>query len=160
MVTLLLDSAQLEVVLSPLERALSFRPGRLRIDRSRIVRVQLTDDPWTWLRGVPSPGTQVHGVVAMGTWKSAGGADFVIVKRRRPAVVIDIDADAEDAGGDDFQRVVLTTRHGLALVQALRLETDAEATEVTEIVTGAVPTPADAPRARRPRVPKVAPAAS
>lgn len=157
MVTLLLDSAQLEVVLSPLERALSFRPARLRIDRSRIVRVQLTDDPWTWLRGVPSPGTQVYGVVAMGTWKSAGGADFVIVKRRKPAVVIDIDAEAE---GEDFQRVLLTTRHGLALVQALRLEADAEATEVSEIVTGAVPTPAAAPRARRPRVPKVAPAAS
>lgn len=157
MVTLLLDSAQLEVVLSPLERALSFRNGSLRIDRSHIVRVQLTDDPWTWLRGVPSPGTQVHGVVAMGTWKSAGGADFVVVKRRKPAVVIDLDPDADDAG--EFQRVVLTTRHGLALVQALRLETDAEATEVTEIVTAAVPTAAPV-KTRRPRVPKVAPAAS
>ena len=154
--TLLLDSAQLEVVLSPLERALSFRRSRLRIERAHIVRVQLTDDPWTWLRGVPSPGTQVRGVVAMGTWKSAGAADFIVVKRRKPAVVIDLDPEAGAAA--EFQRVVLTTRHGLALVQALRLETDDEAVEVSEIVTGAIPTPVAKPR--RARTPKIAPAAT
>jgi len=156
MVTLLLDSAQLEVVLSPIERALSFRRSRLRIERAHITRVQLTDDPWTWLRGVPSPGTQVHGIVAMGTWKSAGAADFVVVKRRKPAVVIDLDPDAGAAA--EFQRLVLTTRHGLALVQALRLETDAEALEVTEIVTGAIPTAVVTPRPARP--PKIAPVAT
>lgn len=160
MVTLLLDSAQLEVVLSPLERALSFRRSRLRIERSHIVRVQLTDDPWTWLRGVPSPGTQVRGVVAMGTWRSAGAADFLVVKRRKPGVVIDLDPARDTAAGAsaEFQRVVLTTRHGLALVQALRLETDDEAVEVSEIVTGAIPTPVVKPR--RARTPKIAPAAT
>ncbi|WP_425838635.1 hypothetical protein [Microbacterium sp. PA5] len=158
MVTLLLDSAQLEVVLSPLERALSFRRSRLRIERAHIVRVQLTDDPWTWLRGVPSPGTQVRGVVAMGTWKSAGGDDFIVVKRRKPAVVIDLDPGTGAGAAAEFQRVVLTTRHGLALVQALRLETDAEAVEVTEIVTGAIPAPVVKPR--RARTPKIAPAAT
>jgi hypothetical protein len=147
MVTLLLDSAQLEVVLSPLERALSFRSASLRIDRSRIVKVQLTDDPWTWLRGVAGPGTHVRGVVAMGTWRSAGGTDFVIVRRRRPAVVIDLRPDASDGGA--FDRLLLSTRHGVALVQALQLETDSEAVEVSEIVTGALPTPAPTPRRRR-----------
>ncbi|MGO8609664.1 hypothetical protein ACC848_42670, partial [Rhizobium johnstonii] len=74
MVTLLLDSTQLDVVLSGAERALSRRKSDLRIDRSHIAKVQLIDDAWTWLRGVPTPGTFVRGVLAMGTWKSAGGA--------------------------------------------------------------------------------------
>ncbi len=157
MVTLLLDSAQLEVVLSPLERALSFRSASLRLDRTAIEKVQLTDDPWTWLRGVPSPGTHVRGLVAMGTWRSAGGTDFVVVRRRRPAVVIDLrHTDPDD---QEFQRLVLSTRHGLALAQALQLETDTEAVEVSELVTGAVPTAQPAPAApKRRRAPKPLPA--
>lgn len=146
MVTLLLDSTQLDIVLSSAERALSRRKSDLRIDRSRIQKVQLVDDAWTWLRGVPSPGTFVRGVLAMGTWKSAGGSDFVVVRRRHPAVVIDLEADPE------FERIVLTTRNGLALVQALRLETDDHPQEVTEIVTSSLPviggTHAPAPRPR------------
>lgn len=150
MVTLLLDSAQLEVVLSATERALCFRKESVRVAREHITKVQLTDDAWTWLRGVPSPGSHVRGVVAMGQWKSAGGTDFVVVRRRKPAVVIDLEGDPE------FQRIVLTTRNGLALVQALQLETDAEPTDVVDIVTGTIPvlTPVIPPR----RVPKAAPA--
>lgn len=154
MVTLLLDSAQLEVVLTPWERALSFHAGSLRIERSHIAKVQLTEDPWTWLRGVPSPGTHVPGVVAMGTWRSAGGTDFVIVRRKRSAVVIDLEPEAME--GQEYQRVVLSTRHGLALVQALQLETDARPAEVSDIVTGAVPVRRPVPR-RRP-APRPSPA--
>lgn len=116
MVTLLLDSTQLEIVLTGAERAMALRKGNVAIERSTISKVQLTDDPWTWLRGVPSPGTNVRGVVAMGVWTSAGGDDFALVRRRRPSVVIDLD------GHCDFERVIVTTRHGVALVQALRLE--------------------------------------
>ncbi|RLK46662.1 hypothetical protein [Microbacterium telephonicum] len=126
MVTLLLDATRLEVALSGTERLLSRRSESVKIPRERIVKVQLTDDGWTWLRGVPSPGTVVRGVVAMGTWAAAGSTDFVVVRRHRPGVVIDLDEQSE------FQRVVLTTRHGVALVQALRLEGDA-ADDVTEI---------------------------
>ncbi|AUG28390.1 hypothetical protein JVX92_10225 [Microbacterium hominis] len=127
MVTLLLDATQLEVVLSGVERALSRRSESVRVDRSHILRVQLTDDAWTWLRGVPAPGTLVRGTVAMGTWRSASGCDFVVVRRRRPAVVVDLAPDAE------FERLVLTTRHGLALVQALRLDGDDAPVDVAEI---------------------------
>lgn len=159
MVTLLLDSTQLEVVLSPLERTFSRRSEPVRVERSLIRKVQLTDDAWTWLRGVPSPGTQVRGAVAMGTWRSAGGADFVIVRRRHAAVVIDLDATCE------FARLVLTTRHGVALAQALRLETDDTLTTVTDIVAAAgesepeaapTPEPEPAPRRRPTRAPKPA----
>jgi hypothetical protein len=148
MVTLLLDSTQLEIVLSGVERALAFRKGNVAIERSTISKVQLTDDAWTWLRGVPSPGTHVRGVLAMGTWKSAGGDDFAIIRRRRPSVVIDLD------GHPDYSRIILTTRNGLQLVQALRLDVDTEAVDVVDLATGAIPVlpaPAKKPRAAKPK---------
>lgn len=132
--TLLLDSTQLEIVLSATEKALAFRREPVRIDRTHISKVQLVDDPWTWLRGVPNPGTRLRGVVAMGRWRSAGGDDFVVVRRAHAGVILDLTSDAE------FSRVVLTTRHGLALVQALRLDTGTEPTDVVDLATGAIPT--------------------
>ncbi|MFT4051370.1 MAG: hypothetical protein QM677_03875 [Microbacterium sp.] len=157
MVTLLLDSTQLGVVLSPAERVLSHRSDPVRIERDLIRKVQLTDDAWTWLRGVPSPGTLLRGTVAMGTWRSAGGDDFVVVRRRRAAVVIDLDETAE------FARLVLTTRYGLELVQALRLDAGGPPTEVTEIVaaSGDEQAPAEPPASKRRssrRAPKAKPA--
>lgn len=129
MVTLLLDSSHLEVTLSGSERLLAFRRQNVEIPRSTITKVQLTDDVWNWLRGVPSPGTHVRGVIAMGTWKSAGSEDFVVVRGRRPGVVIDLE------GHPDYQRIVLTTRHGLALIQALRLDVDGPAEDVADLVS-------------------------
>lgn len=153
MVTLLLDSTQLEVVLSGAERAMAFRKGNVAIERSTITKVQLTDDAWTWLRGVPSPGTHLKGVVAMGTWRSAGGDDFAVIRRRRPSVVIDLE------GHPEFQRVIVTTRHGLALVQALRLEVDEEPADVADIAseTGSTST-APAKKSRPRKAPAPAPA--
>ncbi|MFJ4175526.1 hypothetical protein [Microbacterium sp. NPDC089696] len=147
MVTLLLDQTQLEVVLSPIERAASFHRDNLRIARETITKVQLTDDAWTWLRGVPNPGTHIPGVLASGSWKAAGSVDFVLIRRHRPSVVIDLEGDPQ------FRRLILTTRHGLALTQALRLDVSAEAADVEEIVATA-PTPVSKQRRRpviRPR---------
>ena len=134
MVTLLLDSTQLEIVLTGAERTFAFHKGNVVLERSSITKVQLTDDAWTWLRGVPSPGTHLRGILAMGTWKSAGGDDFAIVRRHRAAVVIDLDGHAE------FERVVLTTRHGLQLVQALRLDVDSDEApaDVVTLATGTI----------------------
>jgi hypothetical protein len=140
MVTLLLDSSRLEVALSLSERTLAFHRKNVFIERSSITKVQLTEDAWNWLRGVPSPGTYVPGLIAMGTWKSASGSDFAVIRRRRPAVVIDLD------GHPDFARVVLTTAHGLALVKALRLDEVDEAADVTELAAPA--RPAAKPRKR------------
>jgi len=129
MVTLLLDSTQLEVVLSPTEHAMSFRKKNIVVPRDQIERVQLTDDAWTWLRGVPNPGVNLPVAVAMGTWKSAGGNDFVVIRRRRPSVVIDL------TGHDEFERLVLTTSHGAALLKALRLPVASEPEDVADIVS-------------------------
>lgn len=148
MVTLLLDNTQLEVVLSPIERAASFRRENLRIERHAIVKVQLTEEPWTWLRGTSNPGTYVPRMFAAGTWSSARGQDFVLVRRRRPAVVIDL----EDA---EYQRLVLSTRHGLALAQALHLDVTNEPTDVIDIA-GTAPIPVASPPRRGKRTSPVA----
>ncbi|MFE1646790.1 hypothetical protein ACFM35_14510 [Microbacterium sp. P01] len=146
MVTLLLDSAHLEVVLSRIERTLAFRKGNVMVDRAQIEKVQLTDDAWTWLRGVPSPGTHVRGTIAMGSWKASGSTDFALIRRHNPGVVIDL------RGHDEFQRIVLSTRHGLALVQALRRDAGAEAADVADIAADApAPTPVSKRRRRAPR---------
>ncbi|MEV4776264.1 hypothetical protein [Microbacterium sp. LWO13-1.2] len=147
MVTLLLDSTQLEVVLSPIERAATFHKKSLLIARDTITKVQLTDDAWTWLRGVPNPGTHIPGVLAAGSWKTAGAVDFVLIRRRRPSVVIDLEGD------EQYGRLILTTSHGLALTQALRLDVSSEPADVEEIVLTA-PTPTSSGRRRpviRPR---------
>ncbi len=147
MVTLLLDQTRLEVVLSPVERAATFHGKSLRIARENITKVQLTDDAWTWLRGVPGPGVHIPGILAGGTWKAAGSVDFVLIRRNRPSVVIDL------TGDEDYQRLILTTRHGLALTQALRLSVSEEPADVAEIVATA-PTPVSPGRKRpviRPR---------
>ena len=136
MVTLLLDQTRLEVVLSPIERVSTFHRDNLRIEREHITKVQLTDDAWTWMRGVQGPGTYIPGILAAGTWKGAGTTDFVLIRRRRPSVVIDLDGDPQ------YQRLILTTRHGLALTQALRLDVTEHPEDVVDIAsTGPVPTP-------------------
>lgn len=147
MVTLLLDQTQLEVVLSPFERTVTFHRENLRIDRDRIRKVQLTDDPWTWLRGVPSPGAHVPSVLAAGQWKSASGRDFVLIRRRHAGVVIDLDS------GEPFERLIITTRHGLALAQALRLEVSDQAADVASIAQTA---PITVPKRRPAAKPKTA----
>ena len=59
MVRLLVDSDALEVQLSPVERTLALRKKSIRIDRAHIRKVQLTEDPFSWLRGVRAPGSHV-----------------------------------------------------------------------------------------------------
>ncbi|MFT4305822.1 MAG: hypothetical protein QM604_02915 [Microbacterium sp.] len=141
MVTLMLDSAQLEVVLSATEKALAVRARNVVIPRPAIARVQLTDDPWTWLRGVRSPGTYIPATIAVGTWRYAAGRDFAVIRRNRPGVVIDL------AEHEEFQRVILSTRHALALVRALRLDVVDEPADVVDLASAAKPRPAKpAPR--------------
>lgn len=119
MVTLLLDQTRLEIVLTRSERALAGQRDDLRIDRASIAKLQLTDEPTTWIRGVRAPGVHVPRVLSLGTWRSAQGRDFVAVRHGRPGVVIDLEGD------ERFSRLILSTRHGLALAKALRMDADA-----------------------------------
>ena len=61
--TLLVDASGLEIVLSAAERAASFHGSSIRVPRESIERVQLTDNPWTWLRGSRKPGNVIPRVL-------------------------------------------------------------------------------------------------
>ncbi|HEY0247346.1 MAG TPA: hypothetical protein VGC45_03700 [Gryllotalpicola sp.] len=139
---------RLEVRLTRAEKLLAQRKDDLVIPRSAIRSVAITQDPWIWIRGVRVPGAGIPLTLAIGSWKYHGGKDFLIVKgKSRPAVVIDIEQDAGDAGSadagsvaDGFARVIISTTHAAALIEALRQAPAAEKPEASE-AQGASGTP-------------------
>ena len=84
------------------------------VDPPRRLALTLTDDPWIWVRGIRAPGAEIPLVLSVGTWKFHGGKDFLAIKGKRQAVVIDL-MDSE------FSRVLLSTKHAPDLVASLKL---------------------------------------
>lgn len=118
---------RLVIKLSAPERTLALRRREIVLSRERITSALISDDPWVWMRGVRSPGAHVPTKLAIGTWRSFSGTDFLLIRAGRPAIVLDFDVP-EDAGDgwigefDDFARVVISTEHAAELIRALRLE--------------------------------------
>lgn len=132
------------VRLSAAEKVLAMRRRDVVLERDAITSALITDDPWVWLRGVRSPGAHLPGRLALGTWRTNGGRDFVLLRSGRPAVVIDFDVhgqepqesepkesepqDSEEPGWvgefDRYARVVLSTNHAADLIRALRVDVD------------------------------------
>lgn len=115
MASILLLADRLEIKLTAAEKMLARRKDDVVIPRESIRSVSLTDDPWIWIRGVRAPGTALPLTLAIGQWKFHGGKDFLVLKGSRPAVVIDL-------VDEEFRRVIVSTRKGLELIAALRLE--------------------------------------
>jgi hypothetical protein len=105
---------RIEIHLTPAEKTLAFRADDLVVQRDDIRSATVTDDPWVWIRGIRRRGTEVPLVVAVGVWKYHGGADFVIVKGKRQAVVLELAAG-------EFTRIILSTNHSAALIDRLKL---------------------------------------
>jgi hypothetical protein len=105
---------RIEIHLTPAEKTLAFRADDLVVQREDIRSATVTDDPWVWIRGIRRRGTEVPLVVAVGVWKYHGGADFVIVKGKRQAVVLELAAG-------EFTRIILSTNHSAALIDRLKL---------------------------------------
>lgn len=120
------------VMLSRSEKLLALHRSDVVLDRSRIRSALITDDPWIWMRGVPSPGTHLAGKIACGVWRGLNGEDFLLIRGKHQAVVIDMnepterqgtDADAEPQDWSHYGRVILSTAHASELIRALRLDT-------------------------------------
>lgn len=115
------------VILSNAEKVLAFRRSNVVIERSAIRSALITDDPWIWIRGVPSPGTHLAGRVACGVWRGLGGEDFLLIRGKHQAVVIDVeqsDDKASQTADEEFShfgRVIIATAHASELIRALRL---------------------------------------
>ncbi|MFC6356422.1 hypothetical protein [Luethyella okanaganae] len=114
MASLRVHSDRLEIKLTPAEKALALHKDDIIVQRENIRSATITEDPWIWIRGIRAPGTLVPLVVAAGTWKFHGGKDFLVIKGKRQAVVIDI-ADEE------FARVIVSTSHAVDLIDSLKL---------------------------------------
>lgn len=134
-------SDRVVIALSNAEKLLAMRRKDITIERSMIRSALITEDPWIWIRGVPSPGTHLAGRVACGVWRALGGEDFLLVRGKNKAVVIDIDtaagADSQAAAGTQasletdmqsetefshFARVIISTAHAAELITALKLD--------------------------------------
>ncbi|MFC5337030.1 hypothetical protein [Leucobacter denitrificans] len=122
-------SDRVVIRLTAAEKAVSLRRRDVVLDREAIRSAVITDDPWVWIRGIRAPGASLPGGLAYGTWRTRGGRDFVLARRGRSAVVIDLDVaeSSEDNKGwigefDSFARVIISTVHAADLVRALRLE--------------------------------------
>ena len=120
---------RIEVHLTPAERALALRSDDLVVQRDDIRSATVADDPWVWIRGIRRRGSEIPLVVAVGAWKYHGGTDFVIIKGKRQAVVLELAAG-------EFTRIILSTNHSAALIDRLRLtepstdvETDGSTTD-------------------------------
>ncbi|KQO96570.1 hypothetical protein [Leifsonia sp. Leaf264] len=119
MASLRVHQDRLEIHLTSAEKVLSLRRDDIIVPREDIRSVTITDDPWIWIRGIRAPGAFVPLTLAVGTWKFHGGKDFIVVKNKRPSVIIDID-------GGEFSRVVVSTNHAVELIGSLKIsESDA-----------------------------------
>ncbi len=116
---------RIEVHLTAAEKALAFRTDDLVVQRDDIRSATVTDDPWVWIRGIRRRGTEVPLVVAVGVWKYHGGSDFVIVKGKRQAVVLELAAG-------EFTRIILSTNHSAALIDRLALGDPIEASDPSD----------------------------
>lgn len=105
---------RIEVHLTPAEKTLALRTDDIVVQRDDIRSATVTDDPWVWIRGIRRRGTEIPLVVAVGAWKYHGGSDFVIVKGKRQAVVLELAAG-------EFTRIILSTNHSAALIDRLKL---------------------------------------
>lgn len=114
MASLRVHPDRLEIQLTAAEKALALRREEISVPRSAIRSVTITDDPWIWIRGIRAPGSLIPLVLAIGTWKFHGGKDFLIIKNKRQAVIIDI-ADEE------YARLVVSTNHAVDLVDTLNV---------------------------------------
>ena len=128
MAQLRMHNDRIEVHLTPAEKSLAFRADDLVVQRDDIRSATITDDPWVWIRGIRRRGTEIPLIVAVGVWKYHGGTDFVIVKGKRQAVVLELAAG-------EFTRIILSTNHASALIDRLKLTeppTDAEAQSASD----------------------------
>ncbi len=129
MAKLCVHADRVEIELTTVEKALSFRRSNIVLSRGAIQKLVITAEPWGWIRGVHSPGTVVPHAIAYGTWKFRGGSDFLLIKgRARRAVVIDMLVDAEPSDPEaahssplqPFSRLIVSTEHAAQLVAVLR----------------------------------------
>ena len=125
MANLRVHSDRLEVQLTRAEKLLAAHGRDIVVPRELIRTATITHDPWVWIRGIRAPGTYLPRTLAVGTWRNHGGTDFVVVKSKRPAVVLELDTDERNR----YSRLVVSTAQAAELSASLQLEQRTDGTE-------------------------------
>ncbi len=79
--------------------------GDLRFPVSAVRAVRVVDKPFSEIEGIRAPGTGVPGLIALGTYRTHGGRDFVAVYRGERGIVLEIDAD-----NTKYRRLILSAK--------------------------------------------------
>jgi hypothetical protein len=110
---LLVGGDDLRVLLNWLERIGAVFHGYVSVPLASIRSVRVSDEPWSELRGMRSPGTGLPRVIALGTWQHSLGRDFVAVYGKGPAVVVDL-------AGVRFSRLVVSSHDAERVADEIR----------------------------------------
>jgi hypothetical protein len=95
----------------------AFVGGDGSVPLAAIRSVRVTEDPWSEVRGVRSPGVGLGRMVALGTRRHQFGKDFVAVYGKGPAVVIDL-------AGQSFSRLVISSSDAERVAEEIRSAVD------------------------------------
>ena len=90
--------------------AVKLRRPSVRLSAVRSARI--VQHPFEELRGIRAPGLRVPGSIALGTWRSRRGRDFVAVYRGRPAVIVELESAR-------YRRFVVSVTDPAAVVAAI-----------------------------------------
>ena len=83
-----------------------------KVPLSTVRSARVVQHPFEELRGIRAPGLGVPGSIALGTWRSRRGKDFVAVYRGRPAVIVELE-------GARYRRFVVSVADPAAVVAAI-----------------------------------------
>jgi hypothetical protein len=93
MARLIVDGPDLVVGLSWLEK-LGAVHRNVRVPLRAVRSAAAEPQPWYAVRGVRLAGTGIPGVIALGTRYHKGGRDFTVIEPRRPAILVELSAEA------------------------------------------------------------------
>jgi len=89
MAILVIEGAELSLQLSPLEKLAACWPAP-KAYLSQVESIEFVENLWTTqvLQGVRAPGTAFPYVVLIGVMRRLKTKDFVVIKRKKPGVII------------------------------------------------------------------------
>ncbi|MER7519256.1 hypothetical protein [Streptomyces sp. NPDC126499] len=114
MARLLVQNDDVVVRLSWREALLARRKG-VRVPLAEVQEARVESDWWRAMRGAAERGKWRAERFCMGTWRHAGGVDFVAVRAPGPVAVVDL------FPGGRFARLSVSTPDPEGAVQAVRL---------------------------------------
>lgn len=100
MASLVITDDTLTVQMSLAEKAEALHRD-LTVPRSAVTGVRVVGDGLAEVHGLRLPGTDIPGVIMVGTWVSSEGRTFAVCHGRGPAIVIGL-------AGQHVDRIVMT----------------------------------------------------